>query len=149
MLKVSCVAAFFIVEVRPALTGPDSRTGPLVSFVRWGPAFGPCLSLVKRARYLCMVVPDGACHTCETGLVVGKVSGACPKHNACSHGTNRARSAARSTWFYRTALERMAKWSPLSTNPLILLERVAFKLTCIRRLPGSSRIPAVRWHRGF
>src|ERR1700677_2627345 len=44
-------------------------------------------------------------------------------HNGCSRGSNRAKNVAFSTSCYRTALGRMAKWSPLSANLLICLRK--------------------------
>lgn len=60
-------------------TGP-SGAGPMVSFarsglnVRWGPAFHNLLKLAEACdvpvRWACRT---GVCHTCETGLVAGKI----------------------------------------------------------------------------
>ena len=61
----------------PHLPAGPAGAGPLVSFARsgldvhWEPASRACLSLPKRATYLC----DGRAERgCETGLVVGTVS---------------------------------------------------------------------------
>lgn len=60
-------------------TGP-AGSGPTVSFarsglkVRWGPAFNSLLELAEACdvpvRWACRT---GVCHTCETGLVAGKI----------------------------------------------------------------------------
>ena len=65
----------------PHLPAGPRGTGPLVSFsrsgldVRWGPAFQTLLELAEACdisvRWSCRT---GVCHSCETGLVAGKVS---------------------------------------------------------------------------
>jgi ferredoxin-NADP reductase/MOSC domain-containing protein YiiM len=64
----------------PHLPAEPAGSGPLVSFarsglnVRWGPAFHSLLELAEACdvpvRWACRT---GVCHTCETGLVAGKV----------------------------------------------------------------------------
>jgi ferredoxin-NADP reductase/MOSC domain-containing protein YiiM len=65
----------------PHLPAGLTGSGPLVSFartglnVRWGPAFHSLLELAEACevpvRWACR---PGVCHTCETGLVAGKIS---------------------------------------------------------------------------
>jgi ferredoxin-NADP reductase/MOSC domain-containing protein YiiM/ferredoxin len=64
----------------PHLPAGAPGTGPMVSFarsglnVRWGPSFPNLLELAEACdvpvRYACRT---GVCHTCETGLVAGKI----------------------------------------------------------------------------
>ena len=64
----------------PHLPAGPAGPGPLVSFartglnVRWGPAFHSLLELAEACdvpvRWSCRA---GVCHTCETGLVAGKI----------------------------------------------------------------------------
>jgi ferredoxin-NADP reductase/MOSC domain-containing protein YiiM len=64
----------------PHLPAGPAGPGPLVSFartglnVRWGPAFHSLLELAEACdvpvRWSCRT---GVCHTCETGLVAGKI----------------------------------------------------------------------------
>jgi ferredoxin-NADP reductase/MOSC domain-containing protein YiiM len=65
----------------PHLPEGPAGSGPLVSFartglnVRWGPTFHSLLELAEACdvpvRWACRT---GVCHTCETGLVAGKIS---------------------------------------------------------------------------
>jgi ferredoxin-NADP reductase/MOSC domain-containing protein YiiM len=64
----------------PHLPAGAPGSGPMVSFarsgldVRWGPSFQSLLELAEACdvpvRYACRT---GVCHTCETGLVAGKI----------------------------------------------------------------------------
>jgi ferredoxin len=64
----------------PHLPAGPAGSGPLVSFartglnVRWGPAFHSLLELAEACdvpvRWACRT---GVCHTCESGLVAGKI----------------------------------------------------------------------------
>ena len=66
---------------QPHMPAGPPGTGPLVSFarsglnVRWEPAFQSLLELAEACdipvRWACRT---GVCHTCETGLVAGRVS---------------------------------------------------------------------------
>ena len=65
----------------PHLPAGAPGSGPMVSFarsglnVRWGPSFESLLELAKACdvpvRYACRT---GVCHTCENGLVAGKIN---------------------------------------------------------------------------
>jgi ferredoxin-NADP reductase/MOSC domain-containing protein YiiM len=67
-------------RVQPHLPAGEPGSGPLVSFarsglnVRWDPTFHSLLELAEACdvpvRWACRT---GVCHTCETGLVAGKV----------------------------------------------------------------------------
>jgi ferredoxin-NADP reductase/MOSC domain-containing protein YiiM len=64
----------------PHLPAGDAGSGPMVSFaraglnVRWSPSFQSLLELAEACdvpvRWACR---SGVCHTCETGLVAGKI----------------------------------------------------------------------------
>ena len=60
--------------------GGPAGLGPQVSFarsnltVRWDEKYQSLLELAEACAYPCVVMPDGVCHNCESGLVSGTVS---------------------------------------------------------------------------